>query len=172
MKRLTTYIILCSALILTAFSSCNKDNAPYAAAPKITRLNQPYNQIRWQDTTDKIYIPFGFEDGGGDLGILPTVMDTSIVVYNVRPNVVDSVATMDTFARYTMPFPQINEAEFKKNGNISGRLDVILNNFYHYPRLDSIHQDGKDTCYWHIYIQDASGNKSNIAIVGPIYMAP
>lgn len=172
MKRLTTYIILSSALIITALSSCTKNDAPYAAAPKIIRLNEPNNQIRWQDTTDRIHIPFGFEDGGRDLGVIPTAIDTSIVVFNLRPNVINGQESLDTFARYTMPFPEINKSEFKKNGNLSGRLDVILNNFYHYPRLDPMHQDGKDTCYWHIYIQDASGNKSNIAVVGPIYMAP
>src|SRR5690606_25678543 len=130
------------------------------------------NNIHWQDSLSRLVVKFGFEDGGGNLGILPTNGDTSIIVINLRNNVFDTIGNLDTFARYAMPFPELNSSEHEKNGNIEGKLDIILTNYYHYPRVDSTHLDGKDTCYWRIYIQDALGNKSNVVELGPIYIEP
>lgn len=171
MKRLTNYIFYASLIAATLWS-CNKKETPYSDVPKITLLGNPGNNIHWQDSLARIVVRMGFEDGGGNLGVLPTLGDTSIVVTNLRYNVFDNVGNLDTYARYVMPFPELNESEHAKNGNIDGQLDIILNNFYHYPRVDSTHLDGKDTCYWRIYIQDALGNKSNIVEVGPIYIEP
>lgn len=150
---------------LLAILGCRKDAKKLDDTPNLTFVSASSDQVYFQ-RLDSLYLSFLFEDGGNNLAYNEDGLDSTFVLLDKRIG--------DDFfrAKYVLPMPYIPKKDRFGGGNLIGEVTLALNPFFHYPRMDTLHVNGRDTLYWHVYMQDMDGNKSDTVVIGPIYIMP
>lgn len=163
MHRIYKFVvfIICTCI----FISCNKDKKQLDDKPSLTFMSASTDVIYFQ-RLDTLHLNFLFEDGGNNLGYAEDGIDSTFVILDQRPG------DEGFRARYTLPMPYIPKKDRTKSGNLVGDVSLSLMPAFHYPRMDTLHVNGRDTVYWHVYMQDMDGNASDTIVVGPIYIMP
>lgn len=144
------------------YLSCKKKEKSFPPEPQIYYESALPNTINVFDTSSATIIKFQFEDGDGDIG---TSQNDTLMSIFLR----DSRDTSSNDATYEFPFPYIPNSI--RNGKaLEGTVSLNVG-FQFYRMWDSLHYALlKDTMTWSVYIQDLSGNKSNVITTDTIYI--
>lgn len=155
------YLFAAVVLGFIAMVSCKKTNPNYPDEPQIYYTGISSKKVSFFDTNLVFNIGVRFEDGDGDLGLVEN--DSTVYLLDYRSDTL--------YQRYAYPFPVIGDA-YRRNKWLEGSFAISLSSAYFIPRLDSVHfAERKDTMVFRIYIEDTSGNKSNIITTDTIYIS-